>query len=390
MSIFYDISYYQNDPVPENSSMPDGVAGLIMRVTKKSGDYFKVNESIRCMTTNEALDNLNGWNPTDNYRPCMNQVRDFFEAVGGRGELWVRIVPEDMPIAQICSITEKDAPAAKLLRDSGGRISIWGICNTTPITYTSETILDDIAVLKAFREKMSEEHIPTRIIISGRFNEPEYYMYPDLTGADADGISVTLLEREGRTGVGAVGYTLGCLARIPVHHNLGRVMNGNMGISDAVFINGEKPEERQRWEAEGLNYYGYLAPIKYTGIEGYFFYGDGSAAKYGNMMKPVSMGRVMDKIERITYEVFSRFINNDFQLSAEGKIGANELKNLQGDISEAINVEMLSKGEISGFECVIDPEQDPLTSGQTKIALRIQPCGYTQLFWIYFAFTPER
>lgn len=356
----------------------DGVAGLIIQAAKGSGDTFELDKTYCFHSLADAKEKVKMAGNT------YNQIADFFQATGGKGELWVRFVATTETIISMCSTTEDNA-AAMLMRDSGGRICIWGISKAEATAYaTPEALTADIAAVKNFREQFAlNEFMPTRVVIAGLLGT-DLTKYPDLNGAGGEGVMVTLLNRTGRNG--AVGYTLGMLAALPVQRNLGRVLNGNIGISDVTFTNGKTPKDMST-AYDMLNDYGYVFPMVRFRRAGYFMNDDHTATSMSEDMQPMSNGRVIDKVERIAYDIFSEKVNNDFALSPQGKIGADELKSLQGGISDAVKAQMVSSNEVSAFECYIDPEQDVIATGKTIIQLRVQPRGYHKIIEVQLGFT---
>ena len=175
---------------------------------------------------------------------------------------------------------------------------------------------------------------------------------------------------------GMTGFLLGLIATLPVQRNIGRVLNGNLGIDEAYLTDGVTRAEDISASQDVLHDKGYVFPMVRVGRAGYYYNDDPTATGNTDDYGSLANGRVIDKVQRIAYDIYIDRINDDFALSLSGKLGAAALKSLQGDIEDAVNAIMTSAEELSSFRCFVDPDQDTVSAGKTRIQLKAQPRGY--------------
>jgi hypothetical protein len=173
-----------------------------------------------------------------------------------------------------------------------------------------------------------------------------------------------------------VGFLVGLYSSIAVQRNIGRVASGDLGVTEAYLTDGETTAEESVNMADAIHDKGYVLPIKRFGKSGYFYNDDPTATSNADDYSSFARGRVMDKVQRIAYAVYLEFVNDDYQVSPSGGISIGELKRLQGQIDDAVNQTMTAADEISGFASYVDPAQDTLATGQTRVKLKVQPRGY--------------
>ena len=87
-------------------------------------------------------------------------------------------------------------------------------------------------------------------------------------------------------------------------------------------------------------------------------------------------GRVIDKVQRLAYDVYLDFVNDDYSVTPEGNPTAGALKTMQGNIEDVVNRVMTSANEISGFRAYVNPVQDVVGTGEIKVELDVQPRAY--------------
>lgn len=383
---------YRNGSLGGNNPTADGVAGLVIQVPEAPTEF-----PLGMVKTFYTLDDAETAGLTadfdeENACSAYGELRDFFTKTNGKGEIWVMLVSNTTSMADICDLNNDIA--AKLLLQSGGRICFWGIACNRDAEYQAETkdgldsdVWAGVTNAQALRQKMAlDQFIPTRVVIPGRAFSGSFADLADLTQMTNNGVQISLFGRKGSLEA-RVGFVLGLLASLPVQRNEGRVRNGDLGIQEAYLTDGETRAEELNAVQDVLHDKGYLFPIVRFRRSGYFFNGDPMATTKRDDYCSMTNGRVIDKVQRIAYDVYVDYLNDDFMLSRDGKIGAAELKNLQGDIEEAIRAVMVSNNELSGFGCYVDPTQDPISAGKTAVVLRAQPRGYHKMIEVSLGFT---
>ena len=392
MSLPNVIFKYRNGELGGNNPTTDTVAGLIIQVPEAPAEF-----PLGTIKTFYTLDDAETAGLTavfDEANECSayGELREFFTKTRGKGEIWVMLVSNTTSMADICDL--HNPLAFKLLLQSQGRICFWGIACNRDADYQPEIkdgldsdVWAGVTNAQALRETMALKYfIPTRVVIPGRGFNGSFADLADLTTMTNNGVQISLFGRKGSSEA-RIGFVLGLLASLPVQRNEGRVRNGDLGIQEAYLTDGETRAEELNAVQDVLHDKGYLFPIVRFRRSGYFFNGAPMATNKRDDYSTMTNGRVIDKVQRIAYDVYVDYMNDDFMLSRDGKIGAAELKNLQGDIEEAIRATMVSNNELSGFECYVDPTQDPISAGKTMVVLRSQPRGYYDMIEVSNGFT---
>lgn len=371
-----------NGSLGGTNPMGDGIAGLIL--SHEATANILLNDPKVIFSIKDAEDLLiTGL--------ALNEIKDFYSNAGEGQELWIMIVSDVSLHADICNQTNDIAK--KLLVNSGGRIKIWGVNTTRPALYTpdlTEGIDKDSydAMTKAHElcEAMAAKYIPTRCVIPGRAWDGDAGKLRDLKTATQNRVQITLHgTKDGKEA--KVGFLVGLYSAISVQRNIGRVASGDLGITEAYLTDGVTTAESSVNMADTIHDKGYVFPIKRFGKSGYFYNDDPTAAGNSDDFSSFARGRVMDKVQRIAYEVYLEFVNDDYAVAPDGSISVGELKRLQGKIDDAVNQNMTAANEISGFKSFVDPAQDVLSTGQTRVKLLAQPRAYHKELIVEIGFT---
>jgi hypothetical protein len=322
---------------------------------------------------------------------ALNEIKDFYSKAGEGQELWIMIVSDTSLLADVCD--QSNDIAKKLLVNSGGRVKVWGVNIEKPGTYVAdqtEGIDKDAydAMTKAHElcVAMAAKYIPSRCVIPGREWDGEVGKLKDLKTATQNRVQITLHgTKDGNEA--KVGFLVGLYSAIAVQRNIGRVASGDLGVTEAYLTDGVSTAESTVNSADTIHDKGYVLPIKRFGKSGYFYNDDPTAAGNSDDFSSFARGRVMDKVQRIAYEVYLEFVNDDYAVAPDGSISVGELKRLQGKIDDAVNQNMTAANEISGFRSYVDPAQDVLATGQTRVKLQVQPRAYHKELVVEIGFT---
>ncbi|MDR3350705.1 MAG: DUF2586 family protein [Prevotellaceae bacterium] len=372
---------YLNGQLGGVNPSQDGVCGLVIQVpTAPAGLALGASKALYSLADAEAVGLTAAYDETNSVS-AYGEIRDFFSKTGGKGELWVMPVINTTSVADICDT--QNALVAKLLADSQGRIRVWGVATNRPAAYEATTangidqdIYSAVNNAQALREDYAlNRYVPTRVILPGRAFTGNISALLDLKQQSNNGVLISLHGRK-NSQEGMIGFLLGVIASLPVQRNIGRAQNGHLGVEEAYLSDGTTKAEDLFALQDVLHDKGYVFPLTRVGRAGYYYNADPTATSNTDDYYSLAHGRVIDKVQRIAYDVYLDRINDDFELSLQGKISASALKALQGDVEDAVNVVMTSAGELSSFRCYVDPEQDPISTGKTVIRLNVQPRGY--------------
>jgi hypothetical protein len=382
---------YLNGQLGGTNPSADGVCGLVIQVpVAPEGLALGASKALYSLSDAEAVGLTATYDET-NEVSAYGEVRDFFGRTSGKGELWIMLVVNTTSVSDICDA--QNQLATKLLADSQGRIRVWGVATNRPSNYTptlTNGIDQDIyaAVVKAQELRVNyalNRYIPTRVVLPGRAFTGQVSELLDLKQQSNNGVLISLHGRKDSK-EGMVGFLLGLIASLPVQRNIGRVLNGALGIEEAYLTDGATKAEDLFTTQDVLHDKGYVFPQTRVGRSGYYYNDDPTATSNTDDYHSLAHGRAIDKVQRIAYDVYLDRVNDDFALSLKGKMGVAALKSLQGDVEDAVNTIMTSAQELSSFRCYVDPEQDTIGTGKTIVRLNVQPRGYFKIIEVELGF----
>ncbi|NJM13971.1 MAG: hypothetical protein HC896_00050 [Bacteroidales bacterium] len=175
-----------------------------------------------------------------------------------------------------------------------------------------------------------------------------------------------------------IGLFLGKRVSNQVHRNIGRVKDGALPIASCLLDGHASPQKdvaNYMASVETLHNKGYITIRTYVGRTGYFFTDDPLACVAGDYSN-VANQAVIDKAFLITYNTYVNEINEDVEVTTDGKLNPGVCKALQGNVETAIKNQMT--GEISSVKAFVDESQNILTTQKIEVVLKIVPKGYSK------------
>lgn len=215
---------------------------------------------------------------------------------------------------------------------------------------------------------------PIRIILGGRLdvtsNVPQ-----DLKAQTNNAVAVVCGDTNSTSMNAAVGLVLGRIARVAVSTSIARVKDGPLvGIVDAYIGTARSESFSQR---AVLIDKGAITLTTYMQRTGYYLSDDQMAALPTDDYTNLVNGRVVDKAQRISYQVYVDELHTSVPIdTTTGKISPEVVKSLEGKIEYAVRTAMA--GELSGFDALIDPNQNVLATGKLVVQESITPFGYAR------------
>jgi hypothetical protein len=378
----------------------DGISALIVSGIAVAGKFAlgDVLGPLRSVKDAEAL-GIDAAYDSDNKLLAHHHISDFYDKGANDGnELYVMVVADTVTMADVC---DKTNDYAKLLLETlQGKVKLLGITRVPDGTYAAAAtnqfdpdVWSAITNAKALIAEEAEAHRPVQVLIEGRDFQGTASSAKDLRasdGPDANRVSVvcsadndvSIAETE-YAAYAHVGYVLGRLAAIPVQRNIGRVKDGPMSILEPGLSNGAKLSTFTLTEIEALHDLGYILMRSYDNRPGYYFTDDPTACPVDDDYASIHRGRPIDKATRLARTVFEGELLDDVEVDPDtGKLEVAVVKGYQQKTEKYIEVNMLNYGEISGVRCVVDPDQDILSTDQVEINLAIVPKGMTREFLV--------
>jgi hypothetical protein len=356
----------------------DSTAGMVLSGVALPNLPLTTPKAVYSLKDTEALGIDEAYDTTNRVK-TWQQISDFYSKAAVGTELWVMLVSQATSISDICD-KGKDI-ARKLLMESNGNIRIWGVAVSTPATYTPVTtkgidqnVLDAAVKAQALCDEMAlTYYIPTRCLLPGRCWTGDAGTLADLKEMSNNRSAILLHGMGEGNKDAAVGFVLGLMSALQVQRNIGRVAGGALGVPAAYLTDGATRAEDIMNIQNTLHDKGYIFPLVRPGRAGYFYNDDPTATSNADDYSALSRGRVIDKVERLAYDVYLDFVNDDYSVTAEGNPSPVALKSMQGSMEDVVNQVMTSANEISGFQAYVNPVQDVVGTGVIKVELNVQP-----------------
>ncbi|KOY85091.1 hypothetical protein AD998_02025 [bacterium 336/3] len=384
---------YENGQLGRTASSSDGVVALIVTGVAVAGKFALGDVIGPLYSLDDVIEKgITASYDTTNVTNAHKQCKDFYTAAGEGAELYLMVVGQAITMETILDPTGTTY-ATKLLNQLQGKINILGVTRM-PATYNptiTEGIDPDVvtavtkAQLLAIQEQ--ENHRPVQIIVEGRDFQGNVGDARDFRSGTQNRVSVILGWDASGSDATLVGLALGRLARISVQRNIGCVEDGDIGLQNA-WIGAKRFEEYSLSELEALHGKGYIFPRKYMGFSGFYWCNDSTCTQETDDYAFISRSRVIDKVARITNQVYTGELNKNFIVDEEtGKLPPAIIKDFQTKVDRAIRQRMVAFGEISGVEIIADPNQDVIATDNIVLNIKAVPTGMGRNFDITVGFS---
>ncbi len=384
----------------------DQVCGLILQSpVQASGLALATPAQINSLSDAVAL-GITAAFDTTNSTNCYKQISDFYSIKDANGnfvnvgkELWIMIVVNTTLMATVLDVTSTTLAYA-LINAASGRIKMLGV-SRKPVgsytaTYTGQLDVDVTNArtkAQALRDYFAGVYKPFRVLIDGRDFQGTLGSLTNLRAEANSGVGVVLGADVVSTKESLVGLALGKFAAGPVQRNIGRVKDGNIGIS-AAFFNGATLltdiKDIDLATLDAVHDKGYIFPRKHAGLDGYYFNDDPSAAPLTDDFGQLSRGRIIDKAVVIAYQTYVLELNDDLEVDAAGKISAGVAKYYQAVIETALRNAFFGGtfgAEVSDISVVVDPNQNIVTTNKITVKVYIQPKAYSKTIEVSLGLT---
>jgi hypothetical protein len=202
--------------------------------------------------------------------------------------------------------------------------------------------------------------------------------------------SQPLIDNAMASNYAAIGLLAGRNAKINVNVSHGRVKDG------AVILDSKRPQlsggkevsQLSKTEIDTIYDRGFTFLRIHPGRNGLYFVECPTAAKITNDLAFRNNSRVINKAVRIAADVYLDALNDTLLFDANtGKLSIEAIKSLEADIETRINDEMGKRGEISGVNAYINPDDDVISNDSTSITLNVVPTGTNRTINIKVGFT---
>tara|TARA_R110000823_G_scaffold309594_3_gene433964 strand:+ start:1460 stop:2635 length:1176 start_codon:yes stop_codon:yes gene_type:complete len=375
-----------NDQLGQTNQTADTIAGLIATgVTVAGAGNVTVNLPYQLFSLEDAEAIGITAGGTNAY--AHSQIKDFYDGAGKGAELWIMLVASTVTMAEMLDVTEDYATV--LLDAAQGRIRYLSVTRKSAAGITVANGVDedvDAAAIKgqALAVAYAANFKYLKVIIDVKDFNGTVGDLKDYKTTTHNRVAGLLCGTSGKNS--AVGLLLGRIAGNPVQRNPGRVKDGALGITAAVFTNGAAIETLEA-SLGAIHDKGYIIMRTIPGKSGYFFSDAPTFTADSDDLNILPRVAVIDKAALIALGVFTDNILEEIPLDDAGKISPAIVAGWKADIENAINQQMTANGEISGTKATIDPDQDILGTNTLSVKLQVLPVGYSKYIEINLGFT---
>jgi hypothetical protein len=176
----------------------------------------------------------------------------------------------------------------------------------------------------------------------------------------------------------AVGTALGTVTLARVNENIGWIQRFNVFGGNLNFpgLGGEPLISLTNTLLDTANTKGVIFFRRHTGINGIYFNDSHTATELTDDYGYIEMQRTANKAARIIRATFLPDLSGPVSIDTiTGKLPREVVDALQAKGRKAITDQMLNNQELSGFEFVIDPNQNILATSQLVTQLALVPTG---------------
>lgn len=378
----------QNGALGSVATSEDGVAGLVIGCNPGTsgiiaGDIFVLR----------SVDDAKA-NNIDQIPFAYQHIVEFYNEAGNGAKLYVMIVANTESLTNIADGASTNKYAKKLLDYAGGEIKILGICRMPAAGYTMtlpDGIDGDVLTAKTKLQALAVSYHaafkPFVGIIAGYGYQGETPPLVDLTEGSDNFVGICISASSEMNAIdgdaSSVGLVLGRAASVPVQRKVARVKDGSLSITGAY--NGELTVESS--DVESISNKGYIVIGTFANKSGYYFMDDTLATDQTEDYKTICNRRVMNKMVRIVYSTYINELNDDIELTSEGKLSPATAKYYEGLIENQVNNQMTANGELSSFSAFVDMNQNVLSTGKIVVKCSAVPKGYSQEISVILGFS---
>ena len=311
----------------------------------------------------------------------------------GKGQLWIGVfpVPNNFDFNEI--VTVQNAALGQIRQigifKSGDDMTTYSATDTTAIQAKCNT-------LSTARRPLVVILQPNIKLVTDFNSLPNLNQYSNtnvsvVIGQDGANAGKKLYDIYGYT-VGMLGATLGCLSTFRVSESIGWVAKqlslpfSTAEYDTAAFGNGVEYKTLNSTDLDLLADKNYTFIRKFEGLAGSFISDSKTAVSNTSDFFSLERNRTIDKARRLTYTALVPFVNSPLEVDSTGKLSALTIAIFTQTINTQLTT-MTSAGELSGFQVVIDPNQNVTATDTININLFLQPIGVARFVEVKVSFT---
>lgn len=278
---------------------------------------------------------------------------------------------------------------------SNGEIKIYGVYSN--IAFESTTVTS----LQTKMLRLETENAPAVALFTAPIT-PEDAGLIDLRllnknfvsvhiGDDFEG-SAKILRDGGLTFISNIGLVLGTTSATPIEQSIGIGTNNvvlDTEYTTPAFTDGQLVSSFSQTELDNLDTYHWNFLIKRVGSSGTFFNFDYTADADTSDYFNIALNRVYNKARRVLYTSMLPLINSKLGVDPNsGNLEATTISIFKNACNNALD-DLLSSFAITGFEVIINPNQNVLATKTIEISVNLIPYGFAKIIKINLGFKPK-
>ncbi len=375
-----------NEAIGGVPASDDGIAGLILTgVTVSGANKVTAGNAYGIFSLNEAI--ALGIEETGSNLYAYSHIKEFYDRAGTGSELWIMLVTATTTMEDM--LDKSKSYATVLLDAAKGKIRKLGVSrnSATGVTLVNELDGDvDKALIKGqvLAEEYAQNFKSFRFLVDSKDFNGTAGDLKDYHTASFNRGGVLLGATSASKNAG-ISFAIGYMPSLPVQRKISRVKNGAFPISGAYFTDTSDTETYENaWNS--IHDKGYIFFRTFIGKSRYFFNDDPAAAALTDDYASLTRGFVIDKALVLTYLTYVEEIADEIEVDDDGKLNPAIIKDLQGKVENAIELQMIAAGEASAVQAIIDPNQNILATGKLNILVRVRPMGYKNFIEVLLGF----
>ncbi len=217
------------------------------------------------------------------------------------------------------------------------------------------------------------------------------YYVSVLIGQDGGAAGKALYDG-GSVSISALGAFLGTLSSAQVHENVGwaKKFKPSAGELDvAAFGNGDLVKDTALSLQDTLNDRGYIFLRKIQGLAGSFWNDAHCVVALTSDFAYIPASRTIDKAIRLCRAALLPEVNGPVTVDADTGQLSNEFVEYLKALSDGAINQMAQDGELSGYQTLINPEQNVLSTSNIDVTLELVPKGTARKITVNVGFKTQ-
>lgn len=259
-----------------------------------------------------------------------------------------------------------------------------------------------LAALHARAVALYADHMPMVVLAAFDLHAVALAGLPDLRTSTAYYVSVVIAQDGAATGAAiydadevsptALGAALGSMALAQVHESIGwprKFRPSETELDVAAFGNGDLFSAMSSAAMDTLHDKGYIFLRKFVGLSGSYWNDAPTAIAASSDFAYQEANRTIDKAVRLAYAALIQEVNGPVLVDPEtGQLSESYTEYLKG-VSDTALAQMAQDGELSGFQTLINPEQNVLATSTIEVTIELVGIGVSRTLQVNIGLKPQ-